>query len=112
MLQRRIARHPPDEIRFNLLAMVRDPRAHAAAVGDSEALAAEERKRAAWRWENALRRHNFVGFAGELAKAVVRAKLAEGDEAYQKWIDEAKARTKAKVDERRKKGQGGDGDDG
>lgn len=62
----------------------------------------EQRKRTEWQWENALRRHNFVGFVGELTKGVVRDKLNEG--AYEKWVGDAKAKTSARLQERRKRG--------
>ena len=77
VLQRRIARYPASEIRFNLMACCRDLRIRAREIGDEEALEEQEDKRAAWLWENSLRRHNFVGFVGELLKGVVRAKLEE-----------------------------------
>ena len=108
MLQRRIARYPANEIRFNLLAMVRDLRIRAQEVGDQNMLYQEEQKRNAWQWENALRRHNFVGFTGEVLKGVAGSKLKEGDEAYGKWIEEAKARTKARIEEKKKAGREGD----
>jgi ubiquitin carboxyl-terminal hydrolase L5 len=104
VVQRRIARYPADEIRFNLIAMIRDPRIGAREIGDIATVEQEERKRTEWVWENALRRHNFVGFVGELMKGVMRAKLAQGDDVYKKWVDDAKAKTKARVEERRKKG--------
>ncbi|MBE3046202.1 hypothetical protein IMZ48_27425, partial [Candidatus Bathyarchaeota archaeon] len=72
VLQRRVARYDISEIRFNLLAMVRDGRVAAKEMGDTETLEAEERKREGWMFENALRRHNFVGFAGEVLKGVAR----------------------------------------
>lgn len=71
VLQRRIARYDATEIRFNLLAMCRDLRIRAREFGDEELLEREERKRKDWLFENALRRHNFVGFAGEVVKKVV-----------------------------------------
>ncbi|KAF1998357.1 ubiquitinyl hydrolase [Amniculicola lignicola CBS 123094] len=104
VLQRRIERYPATEIRFNLLACVRDLRLHAREIGDMEALEAEEHKRTEWQWENALRRHNFVGFVGELLKGVVREKLKQGDGAYEKWVEESKAKTKKRSEERRKQG--------
>ncbi|KAF2828105.1 ubiquitinyl hydrolase [Ophiobolus disseminans] len=94
VLQRRIARYPETEIRFNLMACVRDLRIRAREIGDEDGLELQEDKRARWLWENSLRRHNFVGFISELLKGVVKAKLDEGNGAYDKWIEEAKARTK------------------
>ena len=106
VLQRRIERYPANEIRFNLLAMVRDLRIRSRELGDVEMLDREERKRRDWLWENALRRHNFVGFVGEVLKEVVRGKVQEGEGAYQKWIAEAVGKTKARAEERTKKGGG------
>lgn len=103
VLQRRIQRYPSNEIRFNLLAMVRDLRVQARAIGDHELLFREEQKRSDWQFENALRRHNFVGFAGEVLKGVIKEKLKEGPEGYSTWVDEAKGRTKAKSEEKKNK---------
>ncbi|KAI0834162.1 ubiquitinyl hydrolase [Hypoxylon sp. FL0890] len=107
VLQRRIARYDMSEIRFNLMAMVRDRRVTAREIGDVEMLAREERKRRDWQFENALRRHNFVGFAGAVLKGVVDMKLKQGDGAYEKWIEDAKAKTRQRL-ESRKKGGGED----
>ncbi|GAM84666.1 hypothetical protein ANO11243_026650 [Dothideomycetidae sp. 11243] len=106
VLQRRIERYPAHEIRFNLLAVCPDLRIRARELGDQEWLYREEEKRRAWRWENALRKHNFVGFVGELAKGVVKQKVEKGE--YEKWVEEAKERTSKKREEARSKGQGGD----
>ena len=112
VLERRIARYPADEIRFNLMAMVRDLRVRAREVGDHEMLMAEETKRNGWQFENALRRHNFVGFAGEVLKGVMAEKLKEGPEAYGKWVEDAKAKTQQRSADRKKGGAGdGDGDE-
>ncbi|KAI0909002.1 ubiquitin carboxyl-terminal hydrolase [Ustulina deusta] len=109
VLQRRIARYDLSEIRFNLMAMVRDLRVRAREIGDAEALEREQRKRRDWQFENALRRHNFVGFAGAVLRGVVEDKLAEGgDAAYEKWVEEAKTRTKQRLENKRKGGGGGD----
>jgi ubiquitin carboxyl-terminal hydrolase L5 len=109
VLHRRIARYDMSEIRFNLMAMVRDLRVRAREIGDYEALEREEQKRRDWLFENALRRHNFVGFAGAVLKGVVENKLAEGgDAAYQKWIEEAKAKTRQRLESKRKGGGGED----
>jgi ubiquitin carboxyl-terminal hydrolase L5 len=109
VLQRRIARYDAAEIRFNLLAMVRDLRVRAREIGDRELLAREERKRRDWQFENALRRHNFVGFAGEVLKGVVAAKVKEGGGAYDKWVDQGRQKMRKRAEER-KKGGGGGGD--
>ncbi|KAL9128183.1 MAG: hypothetical protein Q9217_003083 [Psora testacea] len=108
VLQRRIERHPGHEIRFNLLAMVRDLRIRAQEIGDQDFLYGEQQKRTAWQWENALRRYNFVSFIGDVMKATIGSKLTDGDGAYEKWIEDAKAKTKEKMTERRKKGGGGE----
>lgn len=102
ILQRRIERYPQTEIRFNLLAMCEDLRIKAREIGDQEMLFREEQKRRDWRWENALRRHNFVGFIGEVMKGVTKEKVKRGE--FEKWVDDAKATTKKRVEERKKKG--------
>jgi ubiquitin carboxyl-terminal hydrolase L5 len=109
VLQRRIARYDTTEIRFNLLAMVRDQRQRAREFGDAELLAREERKRRDWQFENALRRHNFVGFAGEVLKGVVAAKLKDGgDGVYEQWVDQGREKMKKRIEERKKGGGGGE----
>ncbi|KAI9735388.1 MAG: hypothetical protein M1818_006583 [Claussenomyces sp. TS43310] len=110
VLQRRISRYPATEIRFNLLAMVRDLRINAREIGDYQMLEREERKRSDWQFENALRRHNFVGFAGEVLKGVVRSRLNEGPEKYTEWIESAKRTTEKRLQEQRKTGGDGDAD--
>jgi ubiquitin carboxyl-terminal hydrolase L5 len=104
VLQRRIARYPSSEIRFNLLACVRDLRIRAREIGDEEELEHQEDRRAQWLWENSLRRHNFVGFISELLKGVVKAKLEEGGGAYDKWVEEAKGRSKKRREDLKKQG--------
>lgn len=104
MLQRRIARYPANEIRFNLMACVRDLRIRAREFGDEDGLEEQEDIRAKWLWENSLRRHNFVGFVGELLKGVVQAKLAQGDGAYDRWVEDAKKQTVERREKARKQG--------
>ncbi|KAH6654998.1 ubiquitin carboxyl-terminal hydrolase [Truncatella angustata] len=104
VLQKRINRYDTTEIRFNLMAMVRDLRIKAREIGDVDMLEREERKRRDWQFENALRRHNFVGFAGALMKGVVEKKLKQGDGAYEKWIEDAKESTKRRLESKRKGG--------
>lgn len=106
VLQRRIERYPATEIRFNLLAVCEDLRERAKAVGDEQWLAREEQKRRDWRWENALRRHNFVGFIGEVMKGVTASKVEDGS--YDEWVEDAKAATKKRIEHRQKRGQGED----
>ena len=103
VLQRRIERYPAGEVRFNLMAVCRDLRIQAQDIGDVEALAREKRKRTQWEWENALRRHNFVGFTGEILKGVVKQKLKNGQ--YEKWVKDAKEATEKRLKEKRTRGQ-------
>jgi len=86
------------------MACCRDLRIRAREIGDEEELEEQEDKRARWLWENSLRRHNFVGFVGELLKAVVRAKLEAGNGEYEAWVDEATGRSSKRMDELRKQG--------
>ncbi len=86
------------------MACVKDLRIRAREIGDEEELEQQEDRRAQWLWENSLRRHNFVGFVGELLKGVVRAKLEQGEGAYDKWVEEAKGRTAKRREDGRKKG--------
>jgi ubiquitin carboxyl-terminal hydrolase L5 len=102
VLQRRISRYPSNEIRFNLLAMIKDPRIKAREIGDMETLQSEEKKRREWVWENALRRHNFVSFVGELMKDVVKEKQKEGDEKYKDWVEHAKKKTRERLEKNNK----------
>ena len=108
VLQRRIQRYPQTEIRFNLLAMCEDLRVQAREIGDQESLEREELKRREWRYENALRRHNFVAFIGEVCKGVTRQKVKQGEAEYERWVEDAKGITKKRLEERKKKGQVGD----
>ncbi|KAJ5711897.1 hypothetical protein N7488_006053 [Penicillium malachiteum] len=103
VLRKRIARYPPEETHFNLMAVVRDPRIQAKEIGDVETLEREERKRAAWQWENTLRRWNFVGFIGEMMKGIVGMKEGQDAEgkAYTEWVDAAKKETRKKLETRR-----------
>jgi ubiquitin carboxyl-terminal hydrolase L5 len=95
--------------------MVRDLRIGARERGDKEVLWREAAKRNAWMWENALRRHNFVGFVGEVLKGVVRGKLGskggdgeeDGEKAYLTWVDEAKKRRELKREGKAGKEVGG-----
>lgn len=86
------------------MACCRDLRIRAREFGDEDELEEQEDKRARWLWENSLRRHNFVGFVGELLKGVVRAKLEEGGDAYDKWVEEAKGRSSKRREDLRKQG--------
>ncbi|KAF4512693.1 hypothetical protein G6O67_000042 [Ophiocordyceps sinensis] len=115
VLHRRVARYEASEIRFNLLAVCRDLRVRARDFADDDLLRREERKRRDWLFENALRRHNFVGLAGEVLKGVVRAKLRDhgGDQAVDRWIDESLERKKlAEAAASRRGGAGGHGGGG
>jgi ubiquitin carboxyl-terminal hydrolase L5 len=103
VLQRRIERYPPGEVRFNLMAVCQDLRVKAQEFLDYESLARQKKKRAQWDWENALRRHNFVGFTGEVLKGVVGVKVKDGS--YDSWVEEAKKTTETRLRERAARSQ-------
>lgn len=105
VLQRRIDRYPMGEIRFNLMAVCRDLRIRARELGDVEGLEREAKKRRDWEWENGLRKHNFVGFIGEVLKEVVGQKVKQGEGEYEKWVEEAKETTKKRLESKRARGE-------
>ena len=86
---------------------MRDGRIRAKEAGDDMALQREEEKRGQWEWENMLRRHNFLGFVGELLKQMTRDKLKKGNGEYEKWLEEAREGTGNERE--RMKGKDGDG---
>lgn len=103
VLQRRIERYPAGEVRFNLMAVCRDLRVNAQEFQDYEMLMREKRKRAQWDWENALRRHNFVGFTGEVLKGVVGMKVKDGS--YDAWVQDAVKATEKRLKDRKARDQ-------
>ncbi|KOS17358.1 Ubiquitin carboxyl-terminal hydrolase 2 [Escovopsis weberi] len=96
VLRRRVARYEQSEIRFNLLAMCRDLRIRAREFGDAELVEREDSKRRTWMVENALRRHNFVGFAGEMLKQVIGDVLEKrGEPGVAAWVQDGLERRRA-----------------
>ena len=81
LLRDRIANHfNAAEIRFNVLAVIRDPRIALQASPtpeNLELLAIEETKRKKWAKENALRRHNFMDMVYLVTKAAVEQSIRE-----------------------------------
>ena len=99
-IEARIQKYAASEIKFNLMAIVRDKRAplleqKAAleAAGDAEgvaavdaALAGELSKRAEWTAENVRRHHNYVPFVVDLFKVLAERGKLQG------MIDDATAK--------------------
>ncbi|OQV05573.1 hypothetical protein CLAIMM_10291 [Cladophialophora immunda] len=99
VVQRRILSYPEDEIRFNLMAVCQDQRIKWRQLDEPNLLQEEERKRAKWDFENALRRHNFVGFTDEVLKGVMEMKIQDGS--YDAWVEQAKKATAKRFQERK-----------
>lgn len=106
VLRRRIARYAEAEIRFHLIAVVRDRRAVARELGDDDMLDREQRKRLRWMWDNELRAHNHLAFSAEVLKAVASAKLdparGGGEDAWKQFVDEGMAAAKKRAREQRR----------
>ncbi|KAI9726340.1 MAG: ubiquitin carboxyl-terminal hydrolase [Chrysothrix sp. TS-e1954] len=103
VLRRRVERYEQGEIRFNLLACVRDQRVVARERGDVEGVEVEEQRRGVWAWEGELRRANLVGLVGQVLMEVTRVVLKEGgEEGWEKWGGEGKDRTRKRVEAARK----------
>jgi ubiquitin carboxyl-terminal hydrolase L5 len=81
LLRDRISNHfSTGEIRFNLLAVTRDPRIalrEHPSPENTQLLENEERKRKRWTRENSLRRHNFVNMVYLVAKAAVEQEIQQ-----------------------------------
>lgn len=111
VIEHRISTYPPGSIHFNLLAIRGDPlpslRAQLQAEGDNpmaevyqEQIRVEEEKRAAWAFENSLRRHNHLGLIHSLLLGLAQASPS----AYDKAIENAKARYKERKEKAKKDG--------
>ncbi|KAK9462492.1 ubiquitin carboxyl-terminal hydrolase [Lipomyces oligophaga] len=102
-LYRRIGRYPEGEVRFNLMAVAKDPRDLLLAVGDQEGYMREQEKRENWKRENVLRKENFVGLIAEILKGVLGSSV-ENQESFEKLIVGAKDRSaKRRQSEQRRK---------
>ncbi|KAK9469653.1 ubiquitin carboxyl-terminal hydrolase [Lipomyces arxii] len=100
VLQRRIARYPEGEVRFNLLAVCKDRREVFRDMGDYESVEREEFKRAEWRRENILRRENFVGLIYNVLKGVIGNVVANGGkQAFERAIEDAKVKSRMRQEE-------------
>lgn len=81
LLRDRISNHfSTGEIRFNLLAVTKDPRIalrEHPTPENTQLLENEERKRKRWARENTLRRHNFVNMVYLVAKAAVEQEIQQ-----------------------------------
>jgi ubiquitin carboxyl-terminal hydrolase L5 len=100
LLRDRISTHfSTGEIRFNLLAVTKDPRIALRAnpsLENTQDLEVEERKRKRWAKENKLRQHNFVTMVYLVAKAAVEQSLQEKG-SIDGLIEDGKKRAKQKA---------------
>jgi len=84
------------EIRFNVLAVTKDPRIALRADPDAVIeLENEEKKRERWTKENVLRRHNFVNMVYLVAKAAVEQAVRQ-EGGVDALIEEAKMEARRK----------------
>jgi ubiquitin carboxyl-terminal hydrolase L5 len=95
VIQKRIEKYSASEIRFNLLALIRNRRQlfneKLAELAQQEqtpdnlqiaeqlrsAIAAEEQKRKTWKYENARRKHNYIPFIVEMLRILAEKKQLE-----------------------------------
>jgi len=93
VIQQRINSYPMNEIRFNLLALVKDRRIQAQSIGDIALLQREEEKRRKWAKENELRKFNFL----DLIIATLKFQIDKVgiDNVISKGIERAKAKKEA-----------------
>ncbi|GAA6064723.1 hypothetical protein JCM10212_005846 [Sporobolomyces blumeae] len=126
VLENRIAKHPPGEVMFNLLAItsrLTSLRSRLASLsstaegaastsgggGDREMEKVElrmrieeiEQRHEGWKVENELRRHNYIGFVHALLIELAKSSKLEP------LISNAKETMKRKIEERKAKGLGG-----
>jgi len=84
------------EIRFNILAVTKDPRIALRADPDAVfELENEEKKRERWTKENVLRRHNFVNMVYLVARAAVEQAMQQ-ERGVDALIEEGKVEARRK----------------
>ncbi|EPY49373.1 ubiquitin carboxy terminal hydrolase Uch2 [Schizosaccharomyces cryophilus OY26] len=93
-IQSRIGKYDASEIRFNLMVISKDKRLtilNNPDLTDEEkaaSIAVEDEKRARWKRENQLRRHNFLGLIVELSKLLAKDRITRNT--WDTTLEEAK----------------------
>ncbi|EGW31067.1 uncharacterized protein SPAPADRAFT_142267 [Spathaspora passalidarum NRRL Y-27907] len=102
VIQRRIAKHGENELRFSLLAVTNNKLEQARTIGDESEVHHQLHKREVWSHENELRKHDYTGLIVELLKNISKNKT---DEEWEELLKKGRKHTQQLIQQRIAKSQ-------